>query len=77
MNSQQARQKLSRVTGKVVGHPYLNTKERDNIMAAADVAMLAVHVEACGARQNTDEGWRRGQNCGDGWYCGKAPRRDA
>ena len=40
--------------------------------AAVRAGFLAAHVDTCGARQNTDEGWRRGPACGDGWLCDKA-----
>ena len=75
MNSQQARKKLEALVE--------NSTTGVDIMAAADVLMLAVHVEACeksinfGVKGETlsSPGHTR---CGqDEWYCDQAPRRDA
>ena len=70
MTSQQAREKLGRI---VLGAPRSEWKQGVvDIMAAADVAMLAVHVEACEVAGRTAHGnrWRRraiGWRAGDPW----------
>ena len=76
MTSQQARERLERVV-----YDAMQPKTRVykyHVMAAADVAMLAVHVEACeklgGKLTRTDTGWDS-QVCGeDGYLCEEVKR---
>ena len=74
MTSQQAREKLEAVVESCVGDGVTE------VLDAADVLMLAVHVEACGKQTWFEE--RGTVNCGETrsgevWYCDKAPRRNA
>ena len=66
MTSQEAREKLEALVE--------NSTTGVDIMAAVDVLMLAVHVEAC---RETYAGWECGQLAADGppeaaWYCDEA-----
>ena len=72
MTSQQAREKLGRV---VLGAPRSEWKQGVvDIMEAADVLMLAVHVEACEARSPMRSPYERDghRRCGDRWHCEQA-----
>ena len=66
MNRQEARERLEALVE--------NSTTGVDIMVAADVLILAVHVEACMNTLHDDQNGIR-KTCGDGWYCGKAPRR--
>ena len=71
MTSQQARKKLEALVE--------NSTTGVDIMAAVDVAMLAVHVAVCGKVVvfiGIDPVYC-GQPCDKIRYCDKAPRRDA
>ena len=79
MNSQQAREKLDAEVDKVVIAAYERNEpeiERGPVMAAADVLMLAVHVEACLKKQAATDA-RGLRSCGvgdDPWYCAEGKR---
>ena len=81
MNSQQARERLK---GAIkLGLPGTDRRQQDKLfalMAAVDVygdaRELEGHVAACMNTLHDDQNGIR-RTCGDRWYCGKAPRRDA
>lgn len=68
MNTQETRIALGQI---VVGASRVDWKQGGaDIMAAADVYALAVHVEACGDVNLTfNHGVWSGPMCGDDWYC--------
>ena len=62
-----------------LGMVAMDSATRLELTDAADAYALAVHVEACGKRTPvTDADGMRGlRDCGDGWYCDKAPVQGA